>query len=45
MARKASSSVPFQHVHPYRQEGLHGIAVPTHLLLFVHAFGDDLVDG
>jgi len=26
------------------EEGLHRCPVPTHLLLLVHAFGDDLVD-
>src|SRR5271163_1306637 len=33
-----------QHGCSYVEEGLHRRPVPAHLLLLVHAFGDDLVD-
>src|SRR5215218_7548170 len=33
-----------QHRCPHVEEGLHRRPVPAHLLLLVHAFGDDLVD-
>src|SRR5580692_9144941 len=33
-----------QHRCSHVEEGLHGCPVPAHLLLLVHAFGNDLVD-
>ena len=33
-----------QHRCTHVEEGLHRRPVPAHLLLLVHAFGDDLVD-
>jgi len=36
--------VVVQHGGAYVEEGLHCRPVPTHLLLFVHALGNDLVD-
>jgi len=33
-----------QHRCPHVEEGLHSRPIPTHLLLLVHAFGNDLVD-
>jgi hypothetical protein len=32
-------------MNPYRQERLDSVAVPAHLLVFVHAFGHDFVHG
>jgi hypothetical protein len=34
-----------EHINPYGQEGLHGVAVPAHRLVFVHAFSHHLVNG